>query len=130
MQIVPPVAGSQGFSLWILPLSMWISLPGSRRGWARGVSGPSFVPVGSYPYSRRARLAPKGIGAYASGRDEISGFPRRTLLGNRRHEKGREDALPNPALLARSHPRGSRGTRTGAGERKRGSPKVYALGIP
>jgi hypothetical protein len=38
--------------------------------------------------------------------------------------------LPNPALLARSHPRGSGGKRREAGEHKRReSPKVYAVSI-
>src|SRR5215204_4015697 len=46
MEIVTPVAGSLGLSLW--SARTHICGPrcrGSPRGWARGVSGPSFVPV-------------------------------------------------------------------------------------
>ena len=67
---MPPVAGFLGFSLW--SARTHICGPrcrGSPRGWARGVSGPSFMPVGLYPYRRRARLASnrqRGSGSCAS----------------------------------------------------------------
>src|SRR5215217_7972804 len=58
----------------------------------------------------------------------ISELPRRVLLGNPDVRKGPEwSLLPNPALLARSHPRGSGGKRREAGERKRRVPESLCL---
>ena len=48
------------------------SAPGGEAGGSRGVGdrgepGPSLVPVGSYPYRRRARLAPDGREPWSKG---------------------------------------------------------------
>ena len=51
------------------------SAPGGEAGGSRGVGdrgepGPSLVPVGSYPYRRRARLAPDGREPWSKGGSE------------------------------------------------------------
>jgi hypothetical protein len=58
-----------------------VARPGVTEGLGknRGLSSPSLVPVGSYPYRRRARLASSGRGAGPEGDPLFTELPRETV---------------------------------------------------